>query len=229
MNASDTTAYTFNTASLEILAMVAGAFVLGALLCYLLKLTGLCCRRKQGDLSADQQITSLGRQSSHQARTTPVSAALGGSEGTAYEADLRSLLRGRPAEGDEAREVRQPQARPQATAPTPPSRPAAPVSKPTPASTAEALDLPDENHIDDLKKLEGIGSKIEALLNQHGIRSYAKLATMDRDELKRILESGGNQFRMHEPKSWPYQAELAAKKNWARLKEYQEFLISGQK
>ena len=55
-----------------------------------------------------------------------------------------------------------------------------------------------------------------------------KLATMDRDALKAILDAGGSQFKLHEPKSWPYQAELAAKQNWQRLKEYQDFLISGR-
>ena len=51
---------------------------------------------------------------------------------------------------------------------------------------------------------------------------------MDRDRLRDILAAGGNEFRMHEPKSWPYQAELAAKQNWDRLREYQEFLIEGR-
>ena len=82
--------------------------------------------------------------------------------------------------------------------------------------------------MDDLKKLEGIGPRIEKLLNDAGIKSYVKLATMDRDALKAILDAGGSQFKLHEPKSWPYQAELAAKQNWQRLKEYQDFLISGR-
>jgi glycine cleavage system pyridoxal-binding protein P len=32
---------------------------------------------------------------------------------------------------------------------------------------------------------------------------------------------------MHDPKSWPYQAELAQKGEWERLKEYQNLLIGG--
>lgn len=81
---------------------------------------------------------------------------------------------------------------------------------------------------DDLKKLEGIGPKIEQLLHAAGIKTFEQLATQERDALKAILEAGGNRFKMHEPKSWPYQAELAAKGDWDRLKEYQDFLIGGR-
>lgn len=85
-----------------------------------------------------------------------------------------------------------------------------------------------QGHIDDLKKLEGIGPNIERLLNHYGVSSYAHLATLSRDQLRDILAAGGNEFQMHDPKSWPYQAELAAKQNWERLREYQEFLIEGR-
>ncbi len=51
---------------------------------------------------------------------------------------------------------------------------------------------------------------------------------MTPEEIKPILEAAGNQFKMHDPKSWPYQAELANKGEWERLKEYQNLLISGR-
>lgn len=81
---------------------------------------------------------------------------------------------------------------------------------------------------DDLKKLEGIGPKIEQILNAAGIQNFDQLAALTPDVIKPLLEEAGNQFKMHDPKSWPYQAELAAKGEWERLKEYQNLLIGGQ-
>ncbi len=81
---------------------------------------------------------------------------------------------------------------------------------------------------DDLKKLEGIGPKIEELLNAAGIHNFDQLASLSTEHLRPILDAAGSQFKMHDPKSWPYQAELAVKGEWERLKEYQNLLISGK-
>ncbi|MFN3786014.1 MAG: hypothetical protein ACK4RS_04155, partial [Thiothrix sp.] len=86
----------------------------------------------------------------------------------------------------------------------------------------------DMNRKDDLKKLEGIGPKLEKILNAAGIQRYTQLAAMTPDEIRPLLEAAGNQFRMHDPQSWPYQAELAAKGDWERLREYQNLLIAGR-
>ncbi|MCB1638726.1 MAG: hypothetical protein KDI15_07750, partial [Thiothrix sp.] len=90
------------------------------------------------------------------------------------------------------------------------------------------IGMRDDGQEDDLTRLEGIGPNTEKLLNEAGIRNYARLATMSRDDLRRILEAAGSQFKMQDPKSWPYQAELAARNNWDRLREYQEFLLHGR-
>lgn len=81
---------------------------------------------------------------------------------------------------------------------------------------------------DDLKKLEGIGPKIEQILNAAGIQNFEQLAAVSSDYIRPILDAAGNQFKMHDPKSWPYQAELAAKGEWERLKEYQNLLVAGK-
>jgi len=81
---------------------------------------------------------------------------------------------------------------------------------------------------DDLKKIEGIGPKIEEVLNKKGITTFAKLHETDRDTLKSYLDQAGNQFKMHEPESWPHQAGMAATGQWEELKIYQEFMDGGR-
>lgn len=242
MNETTNHTYTFGTASIEILLLLVGAFLLGALVCYLLKKAGLCCTKKaivtpltEESVEPLDPVAQMRARISASTPTTSYPPSVSTSmpkmeHETTYEADLRSLLKGRSSDTAST-------ANPNSQTPTRttafPSRvtPAAPPkAKPTQTvePTASPLVFPDDDHVDDLKKLEGIGAKIEKLLNDAGIKSYAKLATMDRDTLKSILDTGGSQFKLHEPKSWPYQAELAAKQNWQRLKEYQDFLISGR-
>ncbi|MGK0272457.1 MAG: putative flap endonuclease-1-like 5' DNA nuclease [Cocleimonas sp.] len=81
---------------------------------------------------------------------------------------------------------------------------------------------------DDLRKIEGIGPKIQELLNNAGIESFQQLSENSRDHIKNLLNEAGPQFRMHEPESWPHQAKLAAKGKWKELAEYQDFLITGR-
>lgn len=243
MNETSNQTYTFGMASIEILLLLVGAFVVGALLCYLLKKMGLCCKTKklaETTLIAAESTEALDPVAQMRARINstaptasyppPISSQMPKMEHEiTYEADLRSLLKGRSSEETSSHNPQPQPSNPRNT--TFPSR-VAPAASPQATQAAEAaitpLILPADDHVDDLKKLEGIGPKIEKLLNEAGIKSYVKLATMDRDTLKAILDAGGSQFKLHEPKSWPYQAELAAKQNWQRLKEYQDFLISGR-
>jgi len=81
---------------------------------------------------------------------------------------------------------------------------------------------------DDLRKIEGIGPKIQELLNKADIYSFKELSKSTRDLIKKLLNEAGPQFRMHEPESWPHQAKLAAKGEWDELEKYQEFLIAGR-
>ena len=81
---------------------------------------------------------------------------------------------------------------------------------------------------DDLKKIEGIGPKIENLLQEAGIDTFEKLKNSDRDTIKAILDAAGPQYRMHEPETWPLQASMAFKGEWEKLEEYQDFLLGGR-
>ncbi len=82
---------------------------------------------------------------------------------------------------------------------------------------------------DDLTVIEGIGPKIQMLLNQYGIYTYQQLADTDVSRLKEILAATGGQLAMHDPGTWPSQANLAANGQWEALKSIQGFLKGGKK
>lgn len=81
---------------------------------------------------------------------------------------------------------------------------------------------------DDLKKIEGIGPKIETLLGEAGIISFSDLAKADIKTLKAVLEKAGNRYKMHDPGSWPQQAKLALAGNWEALATLQTELKGGK-
>jgi predicted flap endonuclease-1-like 5' DNA nuclease len=81
---------------------------------------------------------------------------------------------------------------------------------------------------DDLKRIEGIGPKIEKMLNDELIYTWAVLATTPVDRLKAVLRRGGERYKMHDPTSWPDQAKLAAEGRWKELEELQDILQGGR-
>lgn len=81
---------------------------------------------------------------------------------------------------------------------------------------------------DDLKKIEGIGPKIAGILNEAGIYTFANLSQTPIDRLRSILADAGNRYKMHDPTSWPRQAELAAAGNWDELQKLQDQLDGGR-
>jgi len=101
-----------------------------------------------------------------------------------------------------------------------PAQPIAPA--PTSDTTAPT------GKVDNLKKIEGIGPKIEQLLNFAGINSFEELANTKVETIKEILANGGKRFKMHDPTTWPEQSRLAAAGNWDDLKKYQDYLNGGR-
>ncbi len=81
---------------------------------------------------------------------------------------------------------------------------------------------------DDLTVIEGIGPKIQMLFNQYGIYTYRQLAETDVARMKEILHAAGPQLAMHDPGTWPSQANLAANDQWEALKSIQGFLKGGK-
>lgn len=78
---------------------------------------------------------------------------------------------------------------------------AAPAKKELPSTTAKPTDL---------TAIEGIGPKIQELLNKAGIASLEQLADASPADLKTILTDAGTRYQMHDPSTWPAQAKLAA-------------------
>lgn len=80
---------------------------------------------------------------------------------------------------------------------------------------------------DDLKVIEGIGPRIEELLKSNGIKSFSELAEQSIDRLKEILDLGGPRFKLHDPTTWPAQADLAAHGKRRELTSWQKELQGG--
>ncbi|MBP6185452.1 MAG: 50S ribosomal protein L27 [Saprospiraceae bacterium] len=82
--------------------------------------------------------------------------------------------------------------------------------------------------LDDLKIIEGVGPKIEQLLKDGGIDTWAALAAADVERIKEILNEAGSRYQMHDPTTWPAQAQMAADGNWDELASYQDNLKGGR-
>lgn len=81
---------------------------------------------------------------------------------------------------------------------------------------------------DDLKIVEGIGPKIEQLLNQAGILTFAQLANTAPERITEILRAAGPRFQIHDPATWPQQAAMARDGQWETLKAWQDALNKGK-
>jgi large subunit ribosomal protein L27 len=103
------------------------------------------------------------------------------------------------------------------------------VETPVAVETAEAAPKAKKApKLDDLKVIEGVGPKIETLLKEGGINTWAELAAAEVDRLKEILDAAGPRYQIHNPSTWPAQAKFAAEGRFDELKEYQEMLIGGR-
>jgi predicted flap endonuclease-1-like 5' DNA nuclease len=80
----------------------------------------------------------------------------------------------------------------------------------------------------DLTKIEGIGPKVQGLLNEAGIVAYRQLADTPVETLEGILEAAGPHYRMIKPGTWPEQARLAAAAKWDELEALQDRLSGGR-
>jgi predicted flap endonuclease-1-like 5' DNA nuclease len=80
----------------------------------------------------------------------------------------------------------------------------------------------------DLKIVEGIGPKIEALYNQAGITTWYQLSETSTEKSQSILDAGGENYAIHNPSTWAKQALLAYEGKWQELKDLQEGLLGGK-
>lgn len=59
-----------------------------------------------------------------------------------------------------------------------------------------------------------------------GFTRYEDIKNSNRDVLQQILSAAGSRYKMHEPKSWPEQSELAAKGTWDKLNKLQNEILN---
>ena len=79
----------------------------------------------------------------------------------------------------------------------------------------------------DLTLIEGIGPRISEVLNRSGIASWESLSKTTKHILRVVLDEAGPEFRIHKPKTWPRQAQMASAGEWKKLKAYQDVLKGG--
>ena len=80
-----------------------------------------------------------------------------------------------------------------------------------------------------MKKIEGVGLKIESLLHAKGILTFADLSKAKKATLTGVLADAGARFKMHDPTTWAKQAKLAAAGDWEKLAKWQDELKGGKK
>ena len=106
-----------------------------------------------------------------------------------------------------------------------------PVTYEEPKETALPVDNSQEEVAaapDNLKKIEGIGPKVEGILNGGGIYTFAQLANAPISRIKELLEAAGPRYKMQVPDSWPEQAGLARDGKWDDLDDLQDRLDGGK-
>lgn len=81
---------------------------------------------------------------------------------------------------------------------------------------------------DKLTKVEGIGPKIQEHFNNDGIWTFEELANSSIERLQGILDKAGPAYKMHNPKTWPAQSKMAAEGKWDELKKWQDELDGGK-
>lgn len=86
---------------------------------------------------------------------------------------------------------------------------------------------PFKNGEDNLTVIEGIGPKISSILKENGYKRFSDVASTEVDKLQAILDDKGPSFRLAKPGSWPKQAAMCVKGDWAELKDYQDRLVNG--
>jgi predicted flap endonuclease-1-like 5' DNA nuclease len=136
---------------------------------------------------------------------------------TAQERGLAPQAAGRAAEETAQESMAEDQ---QAPAESAPDSAVQPLSKGTEATSKRAPS-------DDLKIIEGIGTRIASVFQAAGITTFDQLAAAEVDELRRILVEAD--IRLGDPTTWPEQARLAAKEQWQELASFQDSLKGGRR
>jgi large subunit ribosomal protein L21 len=103
------------------------------------------------------------------------------------------------------------------------------ISKITTSAGVTTAAAPVAAAADDLVKIEGIGPKINEILNKAGITTFAQLAETPVEKLKDLLKAAGARYAAHDPTTWPEQSALAAKGDWEAFKKLTDELDGGKR
>ena len=104
------------------------------------------------------------------------------------------------------------------------------AERPTPLTTSSSAIAPSAKSAKgdysklqktNLQIIEGIGPKLETVLKENGVSSWADLSKKSHGELRAILDKYGSRYAIVDPTSWPSQASLAKKEKWKKLMELQ--------
>ena len=89
--------------------------------------------------------------------------------------------------------------------------------------------LGEKVRLNDLTVIEGIGPKIADMLQTTGgIKTWWELHRTEVATLRTLLDGAGPRFGVHDPASWPQQAGLLARGEWAMFKELTTDLQGGK-
>jgi large subunit ribosomal protein L21 len=80
---------------------------------------------------------------------------------------------------------------------------------------------------DDIELIEGIGPKIAELLKAADLGTFDALSKATPEKITEVLHAAGSKFNMAKPETWPEQAALAAKGDWAAFDKLTEELVGG--
>lgn len=103
---------------------------------------------------------------------------------------------------------------------------AAPSATPTPSGKRNiyAVLKPDN-----LQVVEGIGPKMNEVLNKHGIPTWKELSESTPESLRATLDKENpKRYRIIDPATWPAQAKLAHEGKWEELIKVQKQLDTGR-
>lgn len=96
------------------------------------------------------------------------------------------------------------------------------------APTTEVKAAPASAEPDDLTLIEGIGPYYRDILHAAGVTSFEALSKLDPKKIEQIAKDAGAR-RAASMATWPQQAALAAKGDWAGLDALQSSLTAGRK
>jgi predicted flap endonuclease-1-like 5' DNA nuclease len=216
-----TRSYDMKDATIEILIMLAGAFLLGFLLNYALN-----NRRKQISPYSSQPLpnkkpATSSKLSERRNYDKIVAAALSDSDHSA-ETDMGNTKGNKGVGIDDTNSVETLADDRSINLLSKLTDSRRKKSPPLPTQKAKSNILPIKH--DDFQRIMTISPEAEELLHKAGIHTYLQLQLTSLKKIIKILADCNDPYSRSDPKTWSYQAKLAELGKWKTLKKYQQTL-----